>query len=76
MTDLLMLPSPPGGDELRGIKRGVVELPDLIVINKANSPLRPTAQRIVADYRAALGPIRPLSPSSTPEVIAASSVTY
>jgi len=76
MTDLFMLLlSPAGGDELQGIKKGVVELADLIVVNKADGDLLPTAQRTVADYRGALRLIRPLSPSWTPEVLAASSLS-
>lgn len=55
MTDmfiLLLLPS--AGDELQGIKRGIMELADLIVINKADGELIPAAQRAAADYRNAL----------------------
>ncbi len=46
MTDLfLLLLLPGGGDELQGIKRGIVELADLIVVNKADGELAATAQR-------------------------------
>jgi len=73
MVDLFcLLLSPAAGDELQGIKKGIVELAELIVVNKADGPLLPTAQRTVADYRAALRLIRPLSASWQPEVIAAS----
>ncbi|HHQ13963.1 MAG TPA: methylmalonyl Co-A mutase-associated GTPase MeaB, partial [Chromatiales bacterium] len=55
MTDLfVLLLLPGGGDELQGIKRGIVELADLLVINKADGDLAPAAQRTVADYRHAL----------------------
>ena len=76
MVDLFcLLLSPASGDELQGIKKGIVELAELIVVNKADGPLLATAQRTVADYRAALRLIRPLSTSWTPEVIAASAKT-
>ena len=55
MTDmfvLLLLPS--AGDELQGIKRGIMELADLVLINKADGELVAAAQRAAADYRNAL----------------------
>jgi LAO/AO transport system kinase len=73
MVDLFcLLLSPAAGDELQGIKKGIVELAELIVVNKADGPLLDAAQRTVADYRAALRLIRPLSASWQPEVIGAS----
>jgi len=55
MTDLfLLLLLPGGGDELQGIKRGIVELADLVVVNKADGELAAAAQRSAADYRSAL----------------------
>ena len=55
MTDLFMLLLPPaGGDELQGVKRGIMEIADLILINKADGDLRDTAMRTVADYAGAL----------------------
>jgi LAO/AO transport system kinase len=76
MVDLFcLLLSPASGDELQGIKKGIVELAELIIVNKADGPLLYTAQRTVGDYRAALRLIRPLSTSWTPEVIAASART-
>ena len=71
----LVLLLPGAGDELQGIKKGIVELAELIIVNKADGPLLATAQRTVADYRAALRLIRPLSTSWTPEVIAVSART-
>ena len=63
MVDLFMLLlSPGGGDELQGIKRGVMELADLIVINKADGDLLPAAKRAATEYRSALGLIRPKTP--------------
>ena len=56
MTDMfLLLLLPGGGDELQGIKRGIVELADLIVANKADGALKATAMSSAADYRSALG---------------------
>lgn len=60
IVDMFVLILPPaGGDELQGIKRGVVELADLVLINKADGELAAAAQRAVADYGSALGLIRP-----------------
>lgn len=62
MTDLfLLLLLPGGGDELQGIKRGIVELADLIVVNKADGDLAALAQRSAADYRNALRFLHPRS---------------
>jgi len=55
MTDMfVLLQLPGGGDELQGIKRGIMELADLILINKADDELQALAARSVADYRNAL----------------------
>ena len=46
LVDLfLLVASPAGGDELQGIKRGIMELADLIVVNKADGDLEPAAAR-------------------------------
>src|SRR5688572_30248365 len=55
----LFLLAPGAGDELQGIKRGVVELADLVVINKADGELLAAAKRAQADYQAALQLLRP-----------------
>ena len=47
------------GDELQGIKRGVIELADAILINKADGENRGAAERARADYERALHYIRP-----------------
>jgi LAO/AO transport system kinase len=70
----LLLLAPGGGDELQGIKRGVVELADLVVINKADGELLAAARRAQADYRAALQLLRPHTPGWTPEVLACSAL--
>ena len=63
MTDMfILLLLPGGGDELQGIKRGIVELADLIVVNKADGALAPEANRSAADYRGALGFLHPRHP--------------
>ncbi|WP_417514788.1 methylmalonyl Co-A mutase-associated GTPase MeaB [Minwuia sp.] len=60
MVDMfLLLLAPGGGDELQGIKRGVMELADLIVINKADGDLLAPAKRAATEYRGAIGLIRP-----------------
>ncbi|MBY6262865.1 methylmalonyl Co-A mutase-associated GTPase MeaB [Azospirillum sp. 412522] len=59
MVDLfLLLLLPAGGDELQGIKKGIVELADLVVVNKADGDLAATARHTVADYRHALTLLR------------------
>eukprot|EP00439_Symbiodinium_sp_Y106_P087732 s1_g268.t1 len=75
MVDMfLLLLSPGGGDELQGIKRGIMELADLVVVNKADGDLKPAARRAAAEYGAALHLMRPKSPNWTPEVALASAL--
>jgi LAO/AO transport system kinase len=63
IVDMFVLILPPAaGDELQGIKRGVIELADLVLINKADGELAAAAHRSVADYTSALGLIRPPFP--------------
>ena len=57
------------GDDLQGIKKGVLELADLIAINKADGDNRERAERAAADYRAAMHLLRPTSPTWTPPVL-------
>ncbi len=55
MTDLfLLMLLPGGGDELQGIKRGIMELADLVVINKADGDMEAAATRSAADFAQAL----------------------
>ena len=64
MTDLFMLLlAPAGGDELQGMKKGIVELADLILVNKADGELVQAANHAAADYRNAVHMIRPTSPN-------------
>lgn len=55
---LLML-APASGDELQGLKRGIVEIADLVVVTKADGELLPAARRAAAEYGNALGFLRP-----------------
>ena len=76
MTDLfLLLLVPGGGDELQGIKRGIVELADLVLVNKADGDLAGAAERAVEAYRNALTLLRPRSAGWDVPVAACSSVT-
>ena len=62
MTDMfVLLLLPGGGDELQGIKRGIVELADLILVNKADGALNLAAEQSVTDYRKALNFMHPRS---------------
>jgi LAO/AO transport system kinase len=59
MTDLfLLLLAPAGGDELQGVKRGIMEIADLVLINKADGELKSQAIRTCADYTGALRLLR------------------
>jgi LAO/AO transport system kinase len=60
MTDVFLLMLLPGaGDELQGIKRGIMELADMIVINKADGNMQPKAMLMAADIQQALRLIQP-----------------
>ncbi|WP_461517139.1 methylmalonyl Co-A mutase-associated GTPase MeaB [Porticoccus sp.] len=62
MTDMfLLLLLPGGGDELQGIKRGIMELADLILVNKADGDQQAAANRTVADYQMAVHFLHPRS---------------
>ncbi len=76
MVDMfIVLLLPGGGDDLQGIKRGVIELADLIVVNKADGDLKATAQRSAADYQHALRMLRSPTQGWTPEVKTCSAAT-
>ena len=75
MVDCFVLIAAPGaGDELQGIKRGIMELADVIVVNKADGDLLPAARRAVADHRHAVHLLRPKHPGWTVPVLAASAL--
>jgi len=63
---VLMLPG--GGDELQGIKKGVLEIADLIAINKADGDNEARARITASDYRAALRIITPATAAWQPPV--------
>ena len=55
MTDMfVLLLQPTAGDELQGIKRGVMELVDLVVVNKCDGDLAVLGQRTAAEFQQAL----------------------
>jgi len=63
IVDMFVLILPPAaGDELQGIKRGVVELADFVLVNKADGELAAAAHRSTADYASALRLLRPPVP--------------
>ena len=83
---VLTVTTPAGGDELQGIKRGLFEVTDVLVVNKADGDLAAAARRSVADYAAALrllhpgGSVHPAGsvdagePGWEPPVLAASAI--
>ncbi len=76
MVDMFVLILPPAaGDELQGLKRGVIELADLVLINKADGELLDHANRAAADYANALRLIRPRSAGWEASVRAVSALT-
>lgn len=64
---VLMLPG--AGDELQGIKKGVLEIADIITINKADGKNAPAARKAAAHYRAALDILAPTSKVWKPPVL-------
>jgi LAO/AO transport system kinase len=76
MTDFfLALMLPGAGDELQGIKKGLVELADMIAINKADGDNIKRANHAAADYRSALHILTPRSENWHPPVITYSALT-
>ncbi len=76
MVDLfILLVSPGGGDELQGIKRGIMELADLVVVNKADGDLAAAAGRTAGDYANALHLMRPKWPGWTARALRCSALT-
>jgi len=70
MVDMfVLLVGPGGGDDLQGIKRGVMELADLILVTKADGDLAAAAGRAASDYQAALHLMRPKYPGLFPQVM-------
>ena len=76
MVDMFLVILPPAaGDELQGLKRGVIELADLVLINKADGDLIDHASRAAAEYANALNLIRPALAEWRPAVRAVSALT-
>src|SRR5271154_5736533 len=76
MTDFfLVLMLPGAGDELQGLKKGVVELADMIAVNKADGDNIVRAKAAAAEYRAALHILSPRSPNWSPPVVTYSALT-
>src|SRR5690349_1205058 len=76
MTDFfLALMLPGAGDELQGIKKGLVELADMIAVNKADGDNVKRAITAAAEYRAALHILNPKSANWSPPVITYSALT-
>ena len=77
MSDIfLLLLAPAGGDELQGVKRGIMEIADIILVNKADGDLRAQATRTVADYAGALRLLRKRQqdPESFPRAMPVSAI--
>ncbi|KAJ2516621.1 hypothetical protein GGI11_003399 [Coemansia sp. RSA 2049] len=76
MVDMFVLLMQPGsGDELQGVKRGIMELADLVVINKADGPLALPARQTRTDIMNALHLMVPRRSTWTPKAIRASATT-
>lgn len=76
MTDsFLLLLQPGAGDELQGIKRGIMELADVIAVNKADGELEAAARRTAAEFARALDLLRPRSEGWQVPVQACSALT-
>ncbi|MFN3822447.1 MAG: methylmalonyl Co-A mutase-associated GTPase MeaB [Pseudorhodobacter sp.] len=72
----VLLLAPAGGDELQGVKRGIMEMADLILVNKADGELKGAALRTCADYAGALRLLRrrPQDPEGFPKAMTVSAV--
>lgn len=63
------------GDQLQGIKKGVLELADLVAVNKADGPHEMDARKAARELRSALRLLTPVSASWTPPVVTCSGLT-
>lgn len=76
MTDFfLVLMLPGAGDELQGLKKGVIEIADMLAINKADGDNIKRAKAAAAEYRAALHILNPRSRTWSPPVVTYSALT-
>ena len=77
MVDMfILLVQPAGGDDLQGIKRGVVEMADLLIVTKADGPLLGAALQAQSDYKNALALSRPLYPNWVAPVVTCSALSH
>jgi LAO/AO transport system kinase len=72
MVDFFLVLLLAGGDDLQGIKKGIIEIADMIAINKADDDNIVRAERAAAEYRAALQILTPLSATWSPPVLTVS----
>jgi GTPase len=70
----VVLITPGGGDELQGIKRGIMELADVVVVNKADGDLAAAAGTTASEYASAFHLVRPRTPGWTPRVVLCSAL--
>jgi LAO/AO transport system kinase len=76
MTDFfLVLMLPGAGDELQGLKKGIVELADMIAVNKADGDNVERARLAAAEYRGALNILTPQTATWSPPVVTYSALT-
>ncbi len=76
MTDFFLVLALPGaGDELQALKKGVVELADMIAVNKADGDNLSRARLAASQYGAALHILSPRSPNWSPPVVTCSALT-
>ncbi|MEM8789525.1 MAG: methylmalonyl Co-A mutase-associated GTPase MeaB [Pseudomonadota bacterium] len=76
MTDVfVLLLAPAGGDELQGVKRGIMERADLVLVNKADGALKAPAEATRADYAGALALLRPRPGDAAPQARTVSALT-
>ena len=78
MADIfVLLIAPAGGDELQGVKRGIMEMADLVLVNKADGDLEAAAARTQADYAGALRLLRKRreDPEGYPKAVRVSAMT-
>jgi LAO/AO transport system kinase len=75
MTDFfLLLQLAGGGDELQGIKKGLIELADAILVNKADGSNRLPAERARGEFARVLHLLQPATPGWKPEALLCSSI--
>ena len=72
MFVLLLMPA--AGDELQGLKKGIIELADLLVVTKADGALTQAAGRTEAEFASALNLLRPASPGWRPRTLQCSAL--